>query len=61
MKARILNRDTILGFVLALVVVVLFNSGVIGGGTATIKALFVHDSTASAAVPAGDTQPASAR
>jgi hypothetical protein len=61
MKARLLNRDTILGFVFALVVVVLFNSGVIREGTATIKTLFAHDRTASTAVPAGDAQPASAR
>jgi hypothetical protein len=58
MKARILNRDTILGFVCALVVVVLFNSGVIAQATAPIKALFTHDSAASTLVPAGDEQPA---
>jgi hypothetical protein len=64
MKARLLNRDTILGFVCALVVVVLFNSGVIAQGTATIKALFTRDSAATTVVPAGraaDEQPAPAR
>jgi hypothetical protein len=56
MTSRILSRNNILAFVCALVVVILYSSGVFAQGTASIKALFGQE-TPTVSAPADPATP----